>query len=66
MCVLTYCAKNNNPNPFVKETGNAWVEGFLHHNPITASDKLQNLNPGRAQKLNCFTGNEYSEKQWNN
>jgi len=32
MRVLTYCEKNNIPNPFVKETemaGHAWVLGFF-------------------------------------
>jgi hypothetical protein len=42
--------------------GSAWVEGFLRCNPITAYRKAQNLNPGRAQKLNCFTVNDYFEK----
>jgi hypothetical protein len=42
--------------------GRAWVEGFVHHNPMTASHKLQNLNPERAQKLNCFIVNDYFAK----
>jgi hypothetical protein len=65
MCLFTYCEKNNIPNPFVKETGmagSAWVEGFLRYNPIIASCKAQNLNSGRAQKLNCFIVNDYFEK----
>jgi len=65
MCVFTYCEKNNIPNPFVKETemaGSTWVEGFLRCNPITASRKAQNLNPGRAQKFKCFIVNDYFEK----
>jgi hypothetical protein len=33
-------------------TGHAWVEGFLLRSPMIASHKEQNLNPGRAQKLN--------------
>jgi hypothetical protein len=63
--VFTYCEKNNIPNPFVKEEGmadHAWVEGFLRHNPMTASCKVQNLNPGRAQKLNRFIVNDYYAK----
>jgi hypothetical protein len=34
--------------------GNVWVEGFMRHNPSIASRKAQNLNPGRAQKLNHY------------
>jgi hypothetical protein len=61
MCVCTYCKKNNTPNPFVKEKGmggRAWVEGFVRHNPVISSHELQNLNPERAQKLNCFIVND--------
>jgi hypothetical protein len=53
MCVFTCCEKNNIPKPSVKEKGMpgfVWVEGFLRRNPINASRKAQNLNPGRAQK----------------
>jgi hypothetical protein len=63
--VFTYCEKNNIPNPFVKENGlagRAWVEGFLCHNPMIAFCKAQNLNPGRAQKLNRFIVNDYFAK----
>ena len=42
--------------------GSAWVEGVLCCNPITASCKVQNLNSGRAQKLNCLIVNDYFEK----
>jgi len=65
MCVFTYCEKNNIPNPFVKEDGmaaHAWVEGFLQCNTMIISHKVQNLNPGRAQKLNCLSVNDYFAK----
>ena len=42
--------------------GSAWVEGVLCCNPITASCKVQNLNSGRAQKLNCLIVNDCFEK----
>jgi hypothetical protein len=57
MCAFTYCEKNNIPNPFLKETGmagRAWVEVFLRHYPIIESRNAQNLNPGRASKLDRF------------
>jgi hypothetical protein len=65
MCLFTYCEKNNIPNPFVKEkvmAGRTWVEGFLRRNPMIASRKAQNLNPGRAQHLNSFIVNDYFAK----
>jgi len=65
VCVFTYCEKNSIPNPFVKEEGMAghgWVEDFLRHNPMTASCKVQNINLGRAQKLNHFIVNDYYAK----
>jgi hypothetical protein len=55
MCVFTYYEKNNIPNRFVKDNGMAgrtWV--FLRRNALIASNKAQNLNPGRDQKLNRF------------
>jgi hypothetical protein len=63
--VFTYCEKNNIPNQFVREkeiAGRAWVEGFLRRNPMTESRKAQNLNSGRAHKLNRFIVNEYYAK----
>jgi hypothetical protein len=65
--VFTYCEKNNIPNPFVKGKGMAgcaWVEGFffLHLNPMIAARKAENLNPGRAQKLNHFFVTDYFAK----
>jgi hypothetical protein len=42
--------------------GSAWVEGFFRRNPMTASRKAQNLNPGRAQKLKRFIVNDYYAK----
>jgi hypothetical protein len=65
--VFTYCEKNNIPYPIVKEkgmAGHAWVDGFLHHNPMIASHKAQNLNPGRAQKLYHFIVNDYFAKHY--
>jgi hypothetical protein len=62
MCVFTCCEENNIRNPFVKEkgmAGRAWIEDFQDRNPTIASRKAQNLNPGRAQKLNRFTMNDY-------
>jgi hypothetical protein len=57
-------------NPFVKESGmagDAWVEGFfLHHHRMVASRKVQNLNPGRAQKLNRFFVNDCFAKLLDN
>jgi hypothetical protein len=64
-CVFTYLEKYNIPNPFVKKkemAGRSWVEGFLRHNPMIAPRKAQNLNPGRAQKLNRFIVNDYVTK----
>jgi hypothetical protein len=58
MCAFTYCEKNNIPNRFVREKGMA---GYLRCNPITASCKMKNLNPGRAQKLNRFIVNDNFE-----
>jgi len=58
--------KNNIPYPFVKEkgmAGHAWAEGFLCRNPMIASCKAQNLNPGRAQKLNLFIVNDCFAKR---
>jgi hypothetical protein len=46
--------------------GHAWVEGFLRCNPMIASRKVQNLNHGRAQKLNCFFVNDYFAKLLDN
>jgi len=43
--------------------GRAWVEGYLRRNPMIASRKTQNLNPGRAQKLNRFIMNDYFAKR---
>jgi hypothetical protein len=63
--VFTYCEKNIISNPFVKENamvGHAWVEGFMHCNPITATHRAHNLNPGRAQILNRFIVNDYFTK----
>jgi hypothetical protein len=40
----------------------AWLEGFLHHNPMTTSQKVQNLNSRRTQKLNPFIANDYFAK----
>jgi hypothetical protein len=40
----------------------AWVEGFFRRNPKIASCKAQNINPGRAQKLNRFIANDYFAK----
>jgi hypothetical protein len=65
MHVFTYCEKNNIPNPFVKEkgmAGRASVDGSLRRKPMTAYRKAQNLNPGRAQKLNRFIVNGYFAK----
>ena len=65
MCVFTYCEKNNIPNLFVKEkgmAGHAWVEGFLHHYPMIASCKAQNLKPGIAHNLNRFIVNDFFAK----
>jgi hypothetical protein len=65
MCVFTHCENNNIPNLFVKEKGMAGCAGvldFLHYNPVTASRKVQNLNPGGAQNLNCFVVNDYFAK----
>ena len=56
ICVFTYCEKNNITNRFVKDNGmacRAWVF-FLRRNPLIASHKARNLNPGRDQKLNRF------------
>ena len=56
--------KNNIPNPFVKEKevdGRAWFF-FLRRNPVIASHKAQNLNTGRAQKLNHFIVKDYFAK----
>jgi hypothetical protein len=63
MCVFTYLEKNNIPNAFVKErgmAGRAWF--FLRRKPMIASHKAQNLNPGRAQKLNRFIVKDYLAK----
>jgi hypothetical protein len=42
----------------------AWVEGILLRHPMIAPRKAQNLNPGRAQKLNRFNFNDYCAKFW--
>ena len=63
--MFTYCKKNNIPNPFAKEkgmAGHAWVEGLLQRYHMIASRKVQNLNPGIAQNLNCFIVNDYFAK----
>jgi hypothetical protein len=43
--------------------GRAWEEGFVRRDPMTASRKAQNLNPGRAQKLNRYIVNGYFAKR---
>ena len=42
--------------------GRAWVEGFLHRNPMIAARKTQNLNLGRAQESNPFFMNDHLAK----
>jgi hypothetical protein len=46
--------------------GRDWVQGFTHCNPMIAYREAQNLNPGRAQKLNHFIVNDYFSKLLDN
>ena len=65
MRVFTYCEKTIFQIHLCRKQKWLVVLGyrvFLCCNPITALRKAQNLNPGRAQKLNCFTVSDYFGK----
>lgn len=63
--VYTFCSQNNVKNPFDTQSGLAgrkWLRLFLQRHPEVAQRKAQNMNPGRAAKLNRFIVGDYFSK----
>ena len=57
MCVCVHILWEKQYSKFIcegKRNGWSCLDSFLRRNPMIASHKAQNLNPGRAQKLNHF------------
>lgn len=63
--VFNFCMLNSITHPFdVKKraAGRKWLRLFLQRHPEVSKRKAQNMNPGRALKLNPFIVNDHFEK----
>ena len=63
--VFNFSLINNLPHPFdvsKRSAGRKWLRLFLQRHPEVAARKAQQMNPGRAMKLNKFIVNDHFEK----
>jgi hypothetical protein len=63
--VFNFCLINNLPHPFdvsKRSASRKWLLLFLQRHPEVAERKAQQMDPGRAMKLNKFIANDHFEK----